>query len=965
LASYLKTLFLAIFVLGAVPVRAAFYITFPSDVDWVMRSSEHFDILYPRGQDSLSERTLKAAEKAHKLLDPIFPRGPRRTWIVLANFSDSTNGYAVPFPWPHMVIFAAPPGPSDQLSSFDDWLQSVVLHEYVHIRHITPASGLWKVGRYIFGSWVVPNGLLPSHFHEGTAVLLESELLNGGRGTSPYFNMLKRMAVDSGAWGKTDFFPMYRLDGATTLWPGGTTAYFFGYELMHELWTRKGSKGIRDLTVAYSRNWPFLLDLPLIEVFGTNYSELWDLIFDRTRKETQKENAKITAQGLSSLNYLTESGFFKGHLAASPGGTLAAYKRGNPYDQVAIEIMDLRTSKVLKTIDDFGGSGEGLCWIGSGSHDILVFPEVQPALGKSSNGVRWYDVNDDIKRNIGLKDDDKPLDHVHLISCSPLSSRLLVYSETGGNGKVMELEFDFSPANNGDAKMLREWKVPSGQWVSSVLGGESMKDSHWIAVRSEGGTSLYRWNAIGDPVLVTKLNTHVFNLRHAPLRDRANDLYAIGTFDGRDEIWSLDLQHKKRTKRVSVLGGISSFDFTSTTDYAVTSYKHGGYEVALASQIDSPSVNFVDEIPKEVVRGPMEKESDISPPKEYSAFKTLIPTGWIPSLLIVPNGVQFGIWVPGFDIAQRHEYDFFGGYDTRGAPFLDGQYTYHFGGSFGINSEIWYLPTYLYSSNQFYTQWGARFLFTFRPAYWFPEVSFGPIFRRSEQSSLGASIQSLGFRLGLTYKLGLKARPVSISPVKGTKVYFSHDQYFRFMGSDDNFYSSILGVDQYLENPLVKEHVFYISLKGGLTAGTWFYNSFFDSGGELLFTNYRSLFLNRGFYPQTFLGRRMVNLNLEYRFPIARPEWGIALWPAHLMSISGAFIADATTYDLGESNYRDGFPTNQGAIFNYYYASIGTEIKTNWKFSYYVPADIRFGFYHSFGPFGMDLYFTCEAEATF
>src|SRR5437660_1170096 len=65
------------------------YVTFPSDVDWVTRTSAHFEAIYRRGNDRFAERSLFAAEKAYRLLSPIFPSIPRKTYIVLADFVDS------------------------------------------------------------------------------------------------------------------------------------------------------------------------------------------------------------------------------------------------------------------------------------------------------------------------------------------------------------------------------------------------------------------------------------------------------------------------------------------------------------------------------------------------------------------------------------------------------------------------------------------------------------------------------------------------------------------------------------------------------------------------------------------------------------------------------------------------------------------------------------------------------------
>jgi len=148
--------------LFAIFVTAVFaepsYLSFPSDISWKSMESPHFHIIYREGQKEFATKTLRAAERAHTLLRPIFPDAPPVTSIVLADFNDSLNGYSLGFPYSHFVIFAAPPDSSNELSSLDNWLDSVVLHEYVHTLHLYPANGIWKWLRTIFGSTIVPNG---------------------------------------------------------------------------------------------------------------------------------------------------------------------------------------------------------------------------------------------------------------------------------------------------------------------------------------------------------------------------------------------------------------------------------------------------------------------------------------------------------------------------------------------------------------------------------------------------------------------------------------------------------------------------------------------------------------------------------------------------------------------------------------------------------------------------------------
>ena len=91
------------------------YITFPSDISWKSQSSTHFTAVFREGREALAVKVLSAAEKAHTVLTPIFPEGPGHTWIVVADFKDSLNGYALNFPYSHIVFFASPPSPGGQV----------------------------------------------------------------------------------------------------------------------------------------------------------------------------------------------------------------------------------------------------------------------------------------------------------------------------------------------------------------------------------------------------------------------------------------------------------------------------------------------------------------------------------------------------------------------------------------------------------------------------------------------------------------------------------------------------------------------------------------------------------------------------------------------------------------------------------------------------------------------------------
>ena len=69
----------------------------------------------------------------------------------------------------------AAPSSGSVLQDYRDWVRQLVQHEYTHILHLDHVGGVPAAFNRIFGKLWIPNGLLPSFFVEGTAVLNESE----------------------------------------------------------------------------------------------------------------------------------------------------------------------------------------------------------------------------------------------------------------------------------------------------------------------------------------------------------------------------------------------------------------------------------------------------------------------------------------------------------------------------------------------------------------------------------------------------------------------------------------------------------------------------------------------------------------------------------------------------------------------------------------------------------------------
>lgn len=920
------------------------YITFPSDVDWVMRSSPHFSVIYRRGENAFAKRALVAAERAHELLTPMFPESPDHTWIVLADFQDSTNGYSLDLPYPHIVIFAAPPSPSGLLSQLDGWLDSVILHEYVHTLHLYPASGLWKAGRYVFGSWVLPNFLMPSHLHEGLATFLETKLTQGGRGRGAHFQMYRRKAVEAGVWGK-DFAPLDLLEGSYSKWPLGSSPYFFGYYAYEGLWKMKGAQGIKELATSYSSNWPFLINVPFNEVYGSDYSTLWNKFYADTEVATKKEIEEIKKQPLSSLEYLTSSKFGKWDLAISPSGTRAAFRAGNPDEESQIKIIDLKTKEIVDGIKVEHGDS-GLCWVSAGKTEKLIHVKLKHEYGHSINEVERYDLTSKEIETLSLTDD--PLDHIHQLSCTPNSDRLMAYREVGGTGKVFEIKFPVNPKEK--PKIIRSWNVPEGAWISSLV----IAEPSWIVARTGMETVIYEWPRQSSPVKRARFPGHLFQLKQGKGQ---NELLGIWDRDGRFEVWSFDTKTWQPRKVVALTGGINSFGL-SNEGLIVSSYEHGGYDIAKASPVTTQTARR--EKGRSARKTELSSYPEISEPREYWPWKTLYPRAWIPNLLFVPSGAQISAWVPGFDIAQRHFYDLYGGYDTRGAGYASFDYHYRFAKGSMINAYTFYSPSYFYASsgNTFLKQWGGSLEYLGPFSSSGPGFTIGTRFRRLEPSSLGPAKQSVGVGLSLAHSFWVKTHPKYDVIVRGTELGVSYTYYPKLLGSSDNYFTGVAELQQYAPAPWGGGHRAFLKARYGHTEGTSRINSYFEGGGEVIFSPGPGAFLNRGFQPASFYGRRMFNVSLEYRFPIVFIDRGFGLWPLFLKNIEGALVADTTTADWGLHT------STSVDFFKLFYTSAGFELKSQCKLTYYLPTILRMGIYHAFnglGRGGQNVYVTFGA----
>jgi outer membrane protein assembly factor BamA len=137
----------------------------------------------------------------------------------------------------------------------------------------------------------------------------------------------------------------------------------------------------------------------------------------------------------------------------------------------------------------------------------------------------------------------------------------------------------------------------------------------------------------------------------------------------------------------------------------------------------------------------------------------------------------------------------------------------------------------------------------------------------------------------------------SISAERGVLAGATVEVVDRALGASADATTMTGDVRAYLPG-FAPHHVIAARLAGGRSTGDAIVGRTFVLGGstgDSIVTDFgsRAISLLRGFESDSFAGSRVALTNVEYRWPIARPQRGIGTWPIFLHTVHAAVFADA------------------------------------------------------------------------
>lgn len=169
-------------------VHAQYYSlgTEPTRVQWKQIKTEQFQVIYPKGTDSLAQEFARKLTYVYDLCSQGLQHTPKRISVILHNQSNVSNGSVIWCP-KQMDIYTIPA----QNQHSQEWFENLAIHEFRHVVQMDKMNqGLTHVLSFLLGEEAVGflSGIyLPRWLLEGDAVCTETALSSSGRGRQADF----------------------------------------------------------------------------------------------------------------------------------------------------------------------------------------------------------------------------------------------------------------------------------------------------------------------------------------------------------------------------------------------------------------------------------------------------------------------------------------------------------------------------------------------------------------------------------------------------------------------------------------------------------------------------------------------------------------------------------------------------------------------------------------------------------
>jgi len=629
-----------------------------ADLNWKTIEGEHLYVHYAVGNKSIAERAFVIAEKAHLRLSKELNWNPvDKTHVIISDETDRPNGFAFPIFVNHTVLFLAPPTSINTLEDFDDWMTTLIVHEYTHVIHLDKSAGAPEALRNIFGRllFLFPNLFQPTWVIEGLATHKETDVGRGvGRGQSTMFASMMREEVANGLQ------PISHVNLPVATWPAGTTRYLYGVYFMSFLSEVYGEEKLQLWIEEYSNNLiPFFINTNANKTLGKNLTPLWSEYQQWLREKFQPQIESITAEGIVAGELFSKEAYRTNAVQAvlTPEGEEIYYVQSTGFNKPLLMHVNAQGEReALFDLNDEAGldyhTKSGLlltqneyCNDFTIYSDIYQYDIANKKLQRLTQcgrflSARWSPDGNSI---VAVHHDTEKFELQLLDDNANFKKHLW----KGNNGEILG-QIDISPNGQfivasiwrkGDGWNIERFEIASQRWTKITRGVTIAAYPEYTAegnilfsLEGKGVYNLHRYNsATGEVTQLTNLLGGAFRSSQST---NAAAIYYVGYNAEGFAIYKLNSE-SSRANTIDVVGLI---DDIVTTEVFTLEEKH-------LQVMDYKLTSH--------------KESN------YAPWTSLRPQWWFPSFELSDQRSEFGVTTAGSDALGIHNYFLNVSYDTK------------------------------------------------------------------------------------------------------------------------------------------------------------------------------------------------------------------------------------------------------------------------------------------------------------
>ncbi|MCB0362149.1 MAG: hypothetical protein KDD35_05490, partial [Bdellovibrionales bacterium] len=456
-----------------------------------------------------------------------------------------------------------------------------------------------------------------------------------------------------------------------------------------------------------------------------------------------------------------------------------------------------------------------------------------------------------------------------------------------------------------------------------------------------------------------------------PLRQARNSKAGLLFVSDKNGISNLYLASKDLNHALALTNTqteIINGEFDSTTEQIIYSQLAPDGPQLFSS--DLPKTNSESQIQLKPVKPLISSYWKIPPPgpklnevkmttRDFSSWPYLYPRYWVPFIYPIEGGALFQGSTSAGDPLGKHSYLLDASYDTLTEKPSYGVHYLNATTSVDWNLSFSEVQQYLSAYDAILTDRGAGVLGNFYLSSQSERFRGGLGYSYIESESPYAKTKRQGPTASFLYSSGANDEngeddednySEDHSSNYHTQFSISHTEYIEQKDFVAYGRSSFVW-SQYISAWLPQGHSFVSQLRGAF-APQMQINQVITLGDKTVGANYAasllsSAFLVRGYPSTTFVGRKIINGNLEYRFPLADIFRGKELFPLFFNDLKASIFTDIVAVDGGAFDVE--LEAYKRSELNKFYYGVGGELKLATTMAYQFPVSFVLGAY-----FGLD-----------